>query len=225
MPEKCYGQAELDFDNCFSSSERRARLAGQLCCSACFSALHQRANQDELTGIGNRYALAKDFKRLAMEDNLLGAIHVDLERFGNVNTTRGHDIGDDMLRIAADSIREEDFTARLGGDEFLVLVTKRCDPSKQITPGRRALRSLKPEQRLDVISQRFAAIFLGNPDVRAYNNTETPENKLQMRIGTAVYEQGMSLKVLQKNADSKGMIIEPNGLLEVISNLITKLKP
>jgi diguanylate cyclase (GGDEF)-like protein len=50
----------------------------------------------------------------------------DLDRFKEVNDTRGHAVGDAVLRDVAYTIRKRlrafDFAYRIGGEEFLILV-------------------------------------------------------------------------------------------------------
>ncbi len=88
------------------------------------------ATRDPLTGLANRAAL---MARLIEE---LGQLHsssqacvmlLDLDHFKPINDTYGHDIGDEVLKIAAARIRsharDTDTVARLGGDEFVVVQT------------------------------------------------------------------------------------------------------
>lgn len=84
---------------------------------------------DSLTGLPNRRYLDDILKRhatrCALNGRQLALLHIDLDRFKQINDTLGHAAGDAMLRHASDvlkaNIRPEDFVARIGGDEFVVV--------------------------------------------------------------------------------------------------------
>lgn len=54
----------------------------------------------------------------------LAILFIDLDKFKEINDTKGHDAGDEVLMNFAarleQNIRESDFCGRLGGDEFVV---------------------------------------------------------------------------------------------------------
>ena len=92
--------------------------------------LKHNAMHDPLTGLQNRRALDEALERLATEPQdpakRVTLLHIDLDRFKQINDTLGHAAGDAMLVHAADVLRKNtrkgDLVARIGGDEFVVLV-------------------------------------------------------------------------------------------------------
>jgi diguanylate cyclase (GGDEF)-like protein/PAS domain S-box-containing protein len=86
---------------------------------------------DQLTGLPNRVLLI-DRVRQATDSNTrqnsyYGALlFIDLDNFKTLNDSLGHDMGDLLLKAAAQRIarcvRAEDTVARFGGDEFVVLL-------------------------------------------------------------------------------------------------------
>jgi diguanylate cyclase (GGDEF)-like protein len=86
---------------------------------------------DPLTGLANRRHMDLAFRHAwsaAQRGEGLALLMLDLDRFKELNDTRGHDHGDKLLRMAADVIRGEargaDVVVRYGGDEFLVIMPR-----------------------------------------------------------------------------------------------------
>jgi diguanylate cyclase (GGDEF)-like protein len=90
------------------------------------SALH-----DSLTGLPNRRYLDHILVQLAQgrddDERSIALLHIDLDRFKQINDTMGHAAGDAMLAHVSQVLREscppESFVARVGGDEFVVVLT------------------------------------------------------------------------------------------------------
>ena len=99
-------------------------------------AAHQRIEElgrsDVLTGAPNRRALADRIvqQMAAVETGqpspMFALLHLDLDRFKQINDTLGHSYGDRVLREVVERLRSavgaNDTLARLGGDEFALLV-------------------------------------------------------------------------------------------------------
>jgi len=92
--------------------------------------IRHMAHHDALTGLPNR-ALFRDRLTHAMAQadryhQKLAVMFLDLDRFKAINDTLGHNVGDQLLKIAAERlrscVRDCDTVARLGGDEFTVVV-------------------------------------------------------------------------------------------------------
>ena len=89
------------------------------------------AYHDPLTRLPNRPAFLERFAAAAGEarrdGSLLAVISMGIDRFGIINATMGHAIGDQVLMAAADLIRAginpNDVIARSSGDRFLLLLT------------------------------------------------------------------------------------------------------
>lgn len=92
--------------------------------------MSHKAYHDALTGLPNRYLLVDYFERAVhrskRKSKLVSIMFIDLDRFKIINDTLGHDIGDIVLKEAANrirnSVRGSDIVFRHGGDEFIVLL-------------------------------------------------------------------------------------------------------
>ncbi len=88
------------------------------------------AGQDPLTLLPNRRELMDRLRKAVNLGARLGTsgalLFIDLDHFKNINDTRGHNMGDLLLKEVAQrlvaSVREMDTVARLGGDEFMVML-------------------------------------------------------------------------------------------------------
>lgn len=90
--------------------------------------LEHIAQHDPLTGLPNRRYFESKLQEVCAQtdaDAAVALLHVDLDRFKQINDTLGHGAGDEILKLAARWLRRaarpSDFVARIGGDEFVVL--------------------------------------------------------------------------------------------------------
>jgi PAS domain S-box-containing protein len=95
--------------------------------------IRRQATHDSLTGLPNRM-LFMDHFTLALNQAhryraILAVMFLDLDQFKSINDTKGHNIGDKLLKSIADRlracVRNTDTVARMGGDEYLILLTIR----------------------------------------------------------------------------------------------------
>jgi diguanylate cyclase (GGDEF)-like protein len=94
---------------------------------------------DSLTGIPNRQAfletLERELHRSKIGNKKFAVLFMDLDAFKRINDTLGHNVGDHLLKIVSERLREtirpSDLVsrgdqshnlARLGGDEFTILI-------------------------------------------------------------------------------------------------------
>lgn len=88
------------------------------------------ANTDPLTGCLNRRAmldrLGRELARTRRYRHQLSVLMIDLDWFKAINDTRGHLVGDSVLRKLGDMLKQEarsvDIVARYGGEEFTVIL-------------------------------------------------------------------------------------------------------
>lgn len=94
--------------------------------------LAYQSNHDFLTSLPNRSKFENEIQVIIDNgkniNNNLAILFIDLDHFKNINDSFGHHIGDNVLKITADRIRQcickEDCFARFGGDEFIVLINQ-----------------------------------------------------------------------------------------------------
>lgn len=157
------------------------------------------ARRDSLTGLYNR----QNFEKISNEaicDGKNGAMFIiDIDNFKNVNDSRGHLVGDDVLRslshILTSVFREKDIVARTGGDEFGVLLKGKID--------------------LNVIQKKATEIL---DFVRVLSLEKYVENEISVSVGVCMFnkltlkEHGSEIfKQLYKKADAEMYKAKHNG--------------
>lgn len=92
--------------------------------------LAQLARTDGLTGLPNRRVfeerLEDELRRSARSRRPFALAIFDVDRFKQINDTHGHRVGDDALRVFAETLRKHtrhvDLAARFAGDEFAMIL-------------------------------------------------------------------------------------------------------
>ncbi len=87
------------------------------------------ADEDHLTGLPNRRAFeacfAQEYREARGSGQTLSVAFCDIDHFKQVNDTHGHDAGDRVLKLVAQSLsrisNDNCHVARHGGEEFVVL--------------------------------------------------------------------------------------------------------
>ncbi len=85
------------------------------------------AEQDALTGLGNRRMLERFLREEVTRQTKVACIIVDVDSFKDINDTFGHGVGDAVLRqlgeLFSSKTRSGQVAIRYGGDEFLLALS------------------------------------------------------------------------------------------------------
>lgn len=104
-------------DDFLSNLEGREKLTKKI------TEYHNKAYTDILTGAYNRRYYEEKVKYSAIT---CGVAMLDIDDFKLYNDLRGHDLGDEVLRVFVETIRKylrkTDILVRYGGDEFLLIM-------------------------------------------------------------------------------------------------------
>lgn len=98
--------------------------------AALFEQVEQMATTDPLTGIANHRRLqefvATTIQEAKLDTRSVGLIMVDVDHFRRFNEEEGHDSGDEVLKLVAQSLKDntrlQDVSARYGGEEFTIVL-------------------------------------------------------------------------------------------------------
>jgi diguanylate cyclase (GGDEF)-like protein/PAS domain S-box-containing protein len=153
--------------------------------------IEHNALHDTLTGLPNRRYLDQVLSERAAEAQQNGAsvalLHIDLDRFKQINDTLGHIAGDAMLVHAAELLRSNlgpcDFVARVGGDEFIVVCSYAGDQNRLIE----LARAIVDQMRQPVPYQGHHCRFGASIGIAAQHGASIDPVRLMIDADIALY--------------------------------------
>ena len=152
---------------------------------------------DPLTQIYNRrnldFHLASAKSEAEEFETTFGLLFFDLDNFKEINDNYGHDVGDEILKLAARTIaaniRGDDKLGRWGGEEFLAVI------------------KIDHNQGLEKIANKLRLLVSKS----AYKLENGEELKVTVSIGGSLFKNGETITELVKRADSYMYESKENG--------------
>lgn len=151
-------------------------------------ALEKQSQTDALTQIFNRgffnQQLTRAISAAKRYKTPLSLVLFDIDHFKMINDTRGHLVGDKVLKELAsliqDNIRPSDFHARWGGEEFVILI-----------PGVDKEKALEFSEKLRLLIEKFQFVHKQNITCSFGISSFMPpedENTFLQRVDEALYQ-------------------------------------
>ena len=148
-----------------------------------------QSRTDELTQIGNRYALFDYFEAESKDDKIVALF--DIDDFKNINDKYGHVTGDFILKRVAELTTEnlkDSFVCRYGGEEFVVVFNS---------------------DNFDAVIEELES-FRKNIEKETFE-FENSKINLTITIGVSQYKDDISLEKWVELADEKMYFGKNNG--------------
>lgn len=163
--------------------------------------MHRAAMTDPLTGIGNRRHLEGRLRAIIAEfqdgASHAGLLSIDVDHFKEFNDSYGHNTGDIVLRMVAQTMRHAlratDTTGRWGGEEFIAIVHDVRDED-DLRAAAEKVRALVEHSRLDINGQGLTVTvsiggtmllagdtpdsFVGRADQLMYRSKQAGRNRV-----------------------------------------------
>ncbi|WP_297106005.1 EAL domain-containing protein [uncultured Devosia sp.] len=153
--------------------------------------IEHNALHDSLTGLPNRRYLDDMLKRHAADgyhgSGSIALLHIDLDRFKQINDTLGHAAGDAMLihasKVLRANCRETDFVARIGGDEFVIVSSAGSSDARLRLMADRIVREMRRPTQHEGHEVRFG-VSIG---VAVCRSADINVNQLLVNADIALY--------------------------------------
>jgi diguanylate cyclase (GGDEF)-like protein len=176
--------------------------------------LRFKASHDSLTTIWNRGAiiemLERELSRARRDGSSVGILLADIDHFKRVNDTRGHLVGDEVLRAVTGRLKGEvrsyDSVGRYGGEEFLILLPG-CDNPKLTT---KAEQLVKVVERSSIgTSTGTVAVTISVGGIASGDCPHAEVTKLLRAADTALYRAKVSGRNRSEMARLSDMEVVP----------------
>ena len=160
-------------------------------------ALKDQLRIDPLTQVANRqffdFQMAKRMEEANVFSNSFGVLVIDIDHFKKVNDTYGHLVGDEMLKIVAQSlssnVEKTDVVSRWGGEEFIAII------------------NVTNTEDLLKVAERLRAIIAAS----SYQLNEQESIHVTVSIGGALATSQDTVKSLIAKADENMYAAKQNG--------------
>ena len=167
--------------------------------------MRREATTDALTGIANRKLFDAELRRAAMgameEGEELCLLIIDIDHFKQFNDTYGHQIGDQVLKLLADTLTQtvkgQDVAARYGGEEFAVIL-----PRTSVGNAVKVAEDIRRRIGTRRVRNRLTGETLG---------------EIHVSIGVGLFEYGEPLSQLIARADEAMYKAKRTGRNRVVS--------
>lgn len=144
---------------------------------------------DTLTGLSNRKAFDDLISKVAIEADETGLeisiLFCDLDMFSSINQKHGQLVGDQVLRMVADTLKKgvkgRDLVARYGGEEFAILM---------LNTSLHNARMVAENLRREIAAKRMQR-----------KDTQEPLGTITMSFGVARYVPGEGLDSFMQRGD------------------------
>lgn len=145
--------------------------------------IKEKAMMDSLTGLYNRSYFQEKVEKIWEAGHAGALFMIDLDNFKSINDRFGHIMGDRVLRLLAETLREQtgedDVIGRIGGDEFILFYTDLTDQDALAEKANNILdsmqRKLKEIKHQDITSVSIGIALYpkhGNKFEKIFKNTD-----------------------------------------------------
>ncbi len=165
--------------------------------------VRREAMTDGLTGLANRKSFDSEITQVMTDSveqkKIFTLLMVDIDHFKSFNDNFGHQVGDQVLRLVArtlkDGLKGRDFAARYGGEEFAIILPE-TDLAAGVAVGNSLRKAIATK---DVINR----------------NTGEVMGRITMSVGVAEFAGDRTTEDLIERADSALYTAKHNGRNQV----------